>query len=177
MDEVYNRMATRRENPLERRSMDRDRADCESACPVAIRNHEQIATLFRRMDEERVKSKAVQKDVEKHVSWDVFMWVVGGCMSVMLVILGVMWYHFSGNDSELEDVLHQIRVSVAENSGKIDVAVTKMNSFIISHEQIMNRSTLDQTRLINKLDEIGRTINTIQIDIGRLQNGQQPKKP
>ena len=174
------RAASRRENPLERRKKHLDpmpgERDCKHLCPVAVRNAEQIETLFRRMDEERGDNKTRFEGYDDNldhlgkncVKWSRFSWIVGSMFTLILTLLLVVWTALSGVDSGLEASIKTISESVAKNSGKIDVTVTRIDDFITNHQLIYDGYIRDQQRIADKLDSLSKDIRALQVNIGEI---------
>ena len=168
-DEQHPR-AGRRENPPERRTRHTENIDCAASCPVAIRNAEQIESLFRRMDEEREDNKtrceAFEEDIDEvkkdAVKWSHFSWIVGSMFTVILCLMLIVWNTLTGVDAGLERSIKQISEAVTRNSEKISITVTRINDFIDNHETIYQGYVRYQDRIANKLDKLTDEITQLQ---------------
>lgn len=177
-------METKRENPLERREdpdlvLEKSK-NCIETCPVAIRNHERIEAAFLRLDEGRrnhrdhIKTAAddmedVRRDLGSRLKISLFMWVIGGVTAVYGSLLGVIWTHVNASTDYTAVTIEKIEKLSEENARKIDVTVTRINDFIRNNDQLLSRSQVDQSRMLNKLDDINNIIHKMQFDIGQIK--------
>jgi len=148
-----------------------NREDCHDACVVAMENKKDIATAFIRLDEEREE----RKKIPIGVSLKMFTWVIGSITSVAVVIAcavaGTMWTSLSTKDLALERATQEISNKVAQNSGKIDVVVVRINDFMTQHEAVAKRAGDDQVRVLDKLDKITDAVHQISIKVSKLEKG------
>lgn len=168
-DNSNSRYFTRRVNPHERRvahmSEDLKREDCATACLVASENRKDISTLFRRLDEERDE----RKDIKPGVPWPTFWVILVAFASLTYGIMAVMWVHLNNRYDKLEVAVQSISQDVAKNTGKVDVVVARINAFISANDEMNRRNSSDQGRIMDKLEEIGRAVQLIQVKVGKLE--------
>lgn len=150
----------------------RDSQHCQDTCPIAIRNSEQITTLFNRIDDER-------ETVKMTVRWAHFMWIMGGMFTVFLLLVGVMHTTANQDYNTVQASAASLAKDVAHNSRAIDVAVSRINDFMVSNDRDRRRNSSDQIRIIDKLDEISKTVQKIQVKIGKIElnNASGPTRP
>lgn len=160
------RSSDRRHNAPERRHAHQEsfsfpHDSCEEDCPVAIRNHERIETLFQRMDEER-------ENREGSVKWKHFMWIVGGLFFIGMTINAVIWDSFQSTGDKMWKSIHDVEDRAYATINRLDVVMARFDSFITNHDIVYVEYREYRQSIDGKLDSIESAINTIRVEIGRI---------
>ena len=182
------RAASRRKNPPERRKRHLETFsadDCASTCPVAIRNAEQVDTLFRRMDEERVTYRenlestedTIQTLGQNSVKWSRFSWILGSIISVVGSMLFITWTVLSNVDADLRKSNIAVNTIAVNNQNDISVLSTRVTDFMNNHKVIYDSYIRDQNRISSKLDTLSLNIQQLQSHISAIHAIQRGVNP
>lgn len=158
---------TRRTNPRERRmNMPSDLPDdCENSCGIVNRLTVRVDALGARIDEERKERQSIKSGVQPQT----FFWIVALVIGIYSTLLSIMWYHFSAKCVLMETTVTKIQVNVAENTGKVDVVVARINEFMKAHEKLMESFSQEQNRTLMKLDYLTSSIQDLRVSVGKLE--------
>lgn len=175
MDDEYkdHRMRSKRQNPPERRSEPQTvveqvgkGGDLTAACAT---NREQIYTLFKRLDEERMARITCEERIGNSVKWTPFMWVIGGCATIILMLMGIGWTHFNSANHVIREVIAEQELRMDEQGTVLNIAVTRLDDFLVMHESIVMRNDRTRQDTRHKLDNIQVKLHQMDVRLTKIE--------
>jgi len=159
---MTDRTDDRRQNPHNRR----DNApfiwphdSCEDDCPVAIRNHERITTLFHHVDEMR-------GDIKLSVKWKHFVWIIGGLMAIVGTVNAMVYDSYQRDRTDILQLLSSNQKIIQQNVNRIDILITRFDANTVHRDAMAMRYREDQVRLQRTLTELHEDVKVLNRYIG-----------
>lgn len=159
--------------------------DCEQTCPLAARSQERLNAAFARIDEMRQEAQETAKEtnqkfekqygyIQERVRMQLFIWIIGATIAIGGGLMGIMWSHFGRAGDLAGAAIDRMDAAAKDNAKDIQVAITRIDEYIRSHSEAQRRAEGDQNRVLEKLDEIERSVKELQIGFGAMQSRELP---
>ncbi len=144
--------------------MDLPHDNCHEDCPVAIKNQKDIETLFLRVDE-------VREEVKGTVRWKHFMWIVGGLVAVFFTVNTILYDAHNRSMKGVFEQTKEMQKQVILNMNRLDVLMTRMDSFMVLRSDNINHHKEDHERLEVILKALHDDIRVINRSLGQRPAG------